>query len=58
MVVKSFNAERMRRNLEIFNWSLSKDECEKIDKLPQCKGVLFVNTLGQTDLALEIDAEI
>ena len=35
MVVKSFNGERMKQNLEIFNWSLSEDELKKINDIPQ-----------------------
>ncbi|XVF02507.1 hypothetical protein REPUB_Repub04eG0181300 [Reevesia pubescens] len=35
MVVKSFNGERMKQNLEIFNWSLSEDELKKINDIAQ-----------------------
>ncbi|XP_022726241.1 non-functional NADPH-dependent codeinone reductase 2-like [Durio zibethinus] len=38
IVVKSFNGERMKQNLEIFNWSLSEDELKKIDDIPQSRG--------------------
>jgi len=34
-VVKSFNKERMKQNLEIFDWSLTKDDYEKIDQIKQ-----------------------
>lgn len=34
-IVKSFNKERMRQNLQIFDWELSKDESEKISLIPQ-----------------------
>uniref|UniRef100_A0A7N0UIL4 NADP-dependent oxidoreductase domain-containing protein n=1 Tax=Kalanchoe fedtschenkoi TaxID=63787 RepID=A0A7N0UIL4_KALFE len=58
VVPKSFNKERMRNNIDIFDWSLTEEELHKIDQLPQRKGVLFVNNLGPTDFALELDAEI
>ncbi|KAF3338444.1 NAD(P)H-dependent 6'-deoxychalcone synthase-like protein [Carex littledalei] len=35
MVVKSFNKERLRQNLEIFDWELTEEEREKIGKIPQ-----------------------
>ncbi|XP_020208566.1 NAD(P)H-dependent 6'-deoxychalcone synthase [Cajanus cajan] len=33
--VKSYNKERMKQNLEIFDWSLTKDDYEKIDQIKQ-----------------------
>ncbi|XVE92513.1 hypothetical protein REPUB_Repub01dG0103800 [Reevesia pubescens] len=38
IIVKSFNAERMKQNLDIFNWSLSEDELKKINDIPQSRG--------------------
>ncbi|KAE8654725.1 Non-functional NADPH-dependent codeinone reductase 2 [Hibiscus syriacus] len=38
VIVKSFNKERMKQNLEIFDWELSDDDLHKISQLPQCKG--------------------
>ncbi|CAK9147180.1 unnamed protein product [Ilex paraguariensis] len=40
-VAKSFNKERMRQNLEIFDWSLTEEESNMISQLPQCKGHSF-----------------
>ncbi|KAF5734062.1 methylecgonone reductase-like [Tripterygium wilfordii] len=37
-VVKTFNKERMRENLQIFNSELSTDELEKIKQIPQRRG--------------------
>ncbi|WJX17625.1 3''-deamino-3''-oxonicotianamine reductase [Trifolium repens] len=37
MAVKSYNKERMKQNLEIFDWSLTKDDHEKIDKMKQIR---------------------
>ncbi|CAM8907931.1 hypothetical protein QQ045_011561 [Rhodiola kirilowii] len=58
VIPKSFNKERMRNNIEIFDWSLTEEELHKIDQIPQHKCVLFVNNLGPTKFALELDAEI
>ncbi|XVE84985.1 hypothetical protein DITRI_Ditri17bG0055700 [Diplodiscus trichospermus] len=38
IIVKSFNCERMKQNLEIFNWSLSEDDLKKINDIPQSRG--------------------
>ncbi|KAL6969496.1 Non-functional NADPH-dependent codeinone reductase 2 [Sarracenia purpurea var. burkii] len=40
VVVKSFNRERMKQNLEIFNWALSKEESQKIGEIPQSRACL------------------
>ncbi|XVE75120.1 hypothetical protein DITRI_Ditri12bG0071300 [Diplodiscus trichospermus] len=49
MVVKSFNGERMKDNLEIFDWSLSEAELKKINDIPQSKyyrGEMFISKEG------------
>ncbi|KAF3432039.1 hypothetical protein FNV43_RR26778 [Rhamnella rubrinervis] len=38
-VAQSFNKERMKENLKIFDWGLSPDECCKIAQIPQRKGL-------------------
>uniref|UniRef100_A0A7N0TV61 NADP-dependent oxidoreductase domain-containing protein n=1 Tax=Kalanchoe fedtschenkoi TaxID=63787 RepID=A0A7N0TV61_KALFE len=58
MVAKSFDKDRMRSNLDIFSWSLTEEETEKIDQLPQRKGVLLASVFGHTPLCLELDSEI
>uniref|UniRef100_A0A5B7ASE4 Putative galacturonic acid reductase n=1 Tax=Davidia involucrata TaxID=16924 RepID=A0A5B7ASE4_DAVIN len=58
LVTKSFNKERMRQNLQIFDWSLTEEELKKISQLPQRKCVLFADFLGPHDLVLELDAEL
>ncbi|KAJ1701511.1 hypothetical protein LUZ63_001290 [Rhynchospora breviuscula] len=35
MIVKSFNKERMKENLQIFDWKLTKEEVKLIAKIPQ-----------------------
>ncbi|CAN4116269.1 unnamed protein product [Withania somnifera] len=49
VVVKSYNKERMKQNLEIFDWSLSDDECRRISEIPQrraCLGKDFTSPYG------------
>ncbi|KAL1565439.1 D-galacturonate reductase [Salvia divinorum] len=55
---KSFNKERMRQNLEIFDWCLSEEDLDKISQLPQTKGVTLAAVLGPHPLVLEIDASL
>ncbi|KAK6252157.1 hypothetical protein QUC31_013877 [Theobroma cacao] len=56
-IAKSFNNERMKQNLDIFDWSLTEVESNKISQLPQRKGITFESILGPHDLVLELDAE-
>uniref|UniRef100_A0A2P2NYA2 Uncharacterized protein MANES_13G023800 n=1 Tax=Rhizophora mucronata TaxID=61149 RepID=A0A2P2NYA2_RHIMU len=34
-IVKSYRKERLKENMEIFDWVLTKEDCEKIIQLPQ-----------------------
>ncbi|XP_027186592.2 (1S)-1,7-diacetoxy-luvungin A aldo-keto reductase-like [Cicer arietinum] len=48
-IVKSFNKERMKQNHEIFDWELSQEELDKINKIPQCipyNAEMFVSKNG------------
>ena len=49
-IAKSFKKERMKENLQIFDWQLTKDELLLIrDQIPQHRGCLghsFVNPNG------------
>ncbi|XP_022639536.1 methylecgonone reductase-like [Vigna radiata var. radiata] len=48
-IVKSFNSERMKQNLKIFDWELSESDSEKIKEIPQhrgFKGERFVSEFG------------
>lgn len=38
VLVKSFNQERMKENLHIFNWKLSQEELDKIEQIPHSRG--------------------
>ncbi|GMN21851.1 hypothetical protein TIFTF001_040123 [Ficus carica] len=38
LLVKSFNKERMKENLDIFDWKLSSEESRMISEIPQRKG--------------------
>ncbi|XP_059433374.1 non-functional NADPH-dependent codeinone reductase 2-like [Corylus avellana] len=40
VLVKSFNKQRIEENLDMFEWSLSPKESEKISQIPQRKGSL------------------
>ncbi|KAL2344191.1 hypothetical protein Fmac_005476 [Flemingia macrophylla] len=47
--VKSFNKERMKQNLDIFDWELSEEESQKFSYIPQRRvhsGVNFVSENG------------
>lgn len=39
-MAKSFNKERMKQNLEIFDFELSEDDLEKIKQIPQSRQYL------------------
>lgn len=58
LVAKSFNKERMKENLQIFDWSLSEEELDKISKMPQRKGVILASVFGPHDFVLQLDAEV
>lgn len=48
-IVRSFNKERMKHNLEIFDWELSENDLEKIKQIPQHRafsGERFVSEDG------------
>ncbi|CAN6288570.1 unnamed protein product [Urochloa humidicola] len=38
VITKSFNERRMHENLDIFDWELSDDDCNKINDLPESRG--------------------
>ena len=49
VIVKSFNKERMKQNLEIFDWELSKEESDKIEQIPlrrTYEGKMYVSENG------------
>ncbi|XP_060185434.1 D-galacturonate reductase-like [Lycium barbarum] len=58
LVTKSFNKERMKENLQIFDWSLSEQDLQKISELPQHRGFSMASLYGPHDLLLQLDAEI
>lgn len=59
-IVKSFNAERMKQNLDIFDWSLSEEELIKINQIPQQKHIYISRTMLKepNDVLAEIDADL
>nr|DAD31054.1 TPA_asm: hypothetical protein HUJ06_009905 [Nelumbo nucifera] len=38
LLVKTSNEERLKENLDIFNWALSDEESEKINQIAQSRG--------------------
>ena len=55
-IMKSFNKDRMKENLGIFDWSLSPDELRKIEQIPQQKsfaGQDFIAEEGPYKSAIE-----
>ncbi|XVE92511.1 hypothetical protein REPUB_Repub01dG0103600 [Reevesia pubescens] len=62
ILVKSFNKDRMKSNLEIFNWSLSVDKVKKISDIPQsrlCSGEDYISKYGPFKTTKELwDEEI
>ncbi|KAK9059965.1 hypothetical protein SSX86_020669 [Deinandra increscens subsp. villosa] len=59
-IVKSFNKERMKQNLDIFDWALTQEELNKISQIPQRKLVYlagFVVT-EPNDVTVEIDSKL
>ncbi|KAK7380115.1 hypothetical protein VNO78_32531 [Psophocarpus tetragonolobus] len=48
-IVKSFNKERMKENLDIFDWKLSQEESQKFNQIPQSRmysGINYVSENG------------
>ncbi|XP_027357342.1 methylecgonone reductase-like [Abrus precatorius] len=48
-IAKSFNKERMKQNIQIFDWELSQEESEKFSQIPQHRmfsGEMFVSENG------------
>ncbi|XP_050232394.1 non-functional NADPH-dependent codeinone reductase 2-like [Mercurialis annua] len=62
LVVKSFNKERMKENLKIFEWKLNAEDLQKIDQIPQqrsCPTNHFVSENGPYKSLLELwDGEV
>ncbi|XP_075479883.1 rhazimal reductase 1-like [Primulina tabacum] len=61
-LVKSFDSERMRQNLQIFDWELTEEEACKIGKIPQVRGFTgqrFIFPKGQYKSVEELwDGEV
>ncbi|KAK4376657.1 hypothetical protein RND71_002953 [Anisodus tanguticus] len=38
VLVKSFNKDRMKENLQILDWELNNEEIARIQEIPQCRG--------------------
>lgn len=49
VLVKSFNKERIKQNLDIFDWKLSQEDLERVSQIPQqraCVAAGFVSEKG------------
>ncbi|KAM0952838.1 putative D-galacturonate reductase [Dioscorea sansibarensis] len=56
LVVKSFNKERIKENLQIFDWELSDDERYQISLIPQSKKITpNLMVLGEPPKSLDYD---
>lgn len=58
LVTKSFNKERMRENLQIFDWCLSEEDHKIISQIPQRKGSSLAAIFGPHPLVLQLDADL
>jgi diketogulonate reductase-like aldo/keto reductase len=44
-IVKSFSKERLKQNIQIFDWELTEDDLIKIGQIPQKKIVTAANVI-------------
>ncbi|KAJ4713850.1 Aldo/keto reductase [Melia azedarach] len=61
IVPKSLNKDRMKENLQIFDWCLTEEEVKRINQLPQQKAVYFAKTIAagnSFDFIDQLDAEL
>ncbi|KAL8150202.1 hypothetical protein V2J09_020010 [Rumex salicifolius] len=61
VVVKSFNTDRMKQNIDIFNWELSPEDHEMIRQIPQSRGVTgwpYISSIGPIKTLSELWDEI
>ncbi|CAL1413713.1 unnamed protein product [Linum trigynum] len=62
VVVKSFNQERMKENLDIFSWAFTEEENKKLSEIPQsrgCQGQDYISDQGPFKTIEELwDGEI
>ncbi|KAD2393416.1 hypothetical protein E3N88_40393 [Mikania micrantha] len=59
-IVKSFNKERMKQNLDIFDWALTQEDLNKISQIPQRKLVYLLGFVvtEPNDVTAEIDSKL
>jgi diketogulonate reductase-like aldo/keto reductase len=54
-IVKSYNKERLKQNLEIFNWELTEEDRLKISQIPQRKVVQTSSLFSQDGEFMTVD---
>nr|BDE26435.1 aldo-keto reductase [Dahlia pinnata] len=59
-IVKSFNKDRMKQNLDIFDWALTPEDLNKISQIPQRKLVYLLGFVVKepNDVTAEIDSKL
>ncbi|KAL1807144.1 hypothetical protein ACET3Z_030212 [Daucus carota] len=50
IVMKSFNKERLKQNLEIFDWELTDEDSKRIAEIPQSRASLAEMFISETGL--------
>ena len=50
IVMKSFNKERLKQNLEIFDWQLTDEDSKRIAEIPQSRASLAEMFISETGL--------
>lgn len=48
VVMKSFNKERLKQNIKIFDWALSDEDSKKIAEIPQIRANLATAFISPT----------
>ncbi|WOL20153.1 non-functional NADPH-dependent codeinone reductase 2 [Canna indica] len=55
MVAKSLNKERLKENMEIFDWQLNDEDHQKISQIPQCKRISLHSLLSPEERSKSFD---
>ena len=47
VLVKSFNKERIKQNLDIFDWKLSQEDLKRISQIPQQRAYVAAELVSE-----------